>query len=208
MVIYIAGPISGIENKNKKQFDEAEVFLKREFPAAEIINPWYNYGEADLAHQQYMKRSAAQLLVSTHVYVLEDWNMSAGAKWEVDTARIFGLPLSFRKTKEEYFRHEVLRVVSEVCGVPREDIMSSSKTASTTEARHIYAYWLYEREGVTYNGIKKYTTYTAHTTVMHAVRIVTDFLKKQSMPLQDKLTQIGRELDVIRPEYEQVKWKK
>lgn len=95
-VIYIAGPMTGIEEYNHPAFHAAEAWLQAHRLDAELINPAWNYnGSPQVNWQQYMRRSIRQVLEATELYVLKGWERSKGARLEVELAKSLGLKLTF-----------------------------------------------------------------------------------------------------------------
>lgn len=105
MKIYIAGPMSGVENFNFPLFFETENKLKE--LGYEVINPAHNDGESleeALANAgspekprnswgYYMRRDLAHVLAVDAICVLPDWRQSKGANLEVHVAQELGLPI-------------------------------------------------------------------------------------------------------------------
>ncbi len=90
MRIYIAGRVRGNDNF-KEKFDAAELMLKKQFPDAEIINPVVmTAGIAKecptFTHHEYMELCICALDKCTHIFLMENWNWSSGAKEEVKYA--------------------------------------------------------------------------------------------------------------------------
>ena len=87
MRIYVAGLVSGTEHFRKK-FADAVSDLKHTFPDAEIINPVAMTGDIaekcpTFTHGQYMQICKAALAECTHIFLIDDWKHSKGAKEEV-----------------------------------------------------------------------------------------------------------------------------
>ena len=92
-VIYIAGPMTGIDQFNKPAFDAAHVNLAESWV---VINPSNNFGgDQTLEHSQYMRYSIHQLLISDAVYMLKGWMESTGARVEYEVALSLGLEVHF-----------------------------------------------------------------------------------------------------------------
>jgi hypothetical protein len=105
MKIYIAGPMTGIEDWNFPAFFEVEKQLKE--LGYEVINPAHNDGktlEEALASAgtperpnnswgYYMRRDLPSVLAVDGICVLPDWQRSKGARLEVQVAQALGLPI-------------------------------------------------------------------------------------------------------------------
>jgi len=95
-VIYITGPMSGLEEYNHPAFHAAESYLQEHRDDAELMNPAWNYnGSPQVNWQQYMRRSIRQVMEATELYVLKGWEASKGAQLEVSLAKALGLKLTF-----------------------------------------------------------------------------------------------------------------
>lgn len=90
MKLYIAGPMTGLPEFNYPAFNDAA----RRIRAAgyDVENPADNTVTSDDYHD-YLRAGLAQLLTCDAVAVLDRWWESGGARWEVNTAGILGLPV-------------------------------------------------------------------------------------------------------------------
>lgn len=104
-VIYVAGPIAGIVDRNQHTFAQATIDLLR--LGWTVINP-ASLGEphhdgpcpkgtglanpgAPHNHACYMRRDMGQLVAADAVYLLPGWEVSVGARCEEHVARVCGL---------------------------------------------------------------------------------------------------------------------
>ena len=92
--IYIAGPISGMEEKAAEKFAEAEIFLKAK--GYEVINPMKLAHDHDKTWKAYMLECLHILLQCDEVYMLNGWRKSKGAKLEHRIASDFDLPIHYK----------------------------------------------------------------------------------------------------------------
>ena len=88
--LYVAGPMSGLPNYNYPAFNYAAGELR--VAGFEVENPADNTVESDDYHD-YLRAGLAQLERCGGVAVLEGWWLSGGARWEVQTAGVLGLPV-------------------------------------------------------------------------------------------------------------------
>ena len=112
MKIYIAGPMSGVENFNFPLFFETEEKLKE--LGYEVINPAHNDGETleealamagtpdkpNNPWSYYMRRDLPNVLNVDALCVLPNWRKSKGALLEVHIAKALGLPIYVLKDGE------------------------------------------------------------------------------------------------------------
>lgn len=104
---YIAGPMSGIENHNRFEFEVAEKTLRdRGVPAGNIFNPIDH--EASLmvqkgliqgkdAYRICMKKDLDWICDwATNIYMLQGWENSKGAKTEWQLAVALGLEIEYQ----------------------------------------------------------------------------------------------------------------
>lgn len=110
--LYIAGPMSGLPEYNYPAFNYAAGELR--VAGFEVENPADNTIESEDYHDwvvgrlrdglgvaHHLRAGLAQLLRCDGVAVLEDWWLSGGARWEVTTAGILGLPV---RSVDEWLR--------------------------------------------------------------------------------------------------------
>lgn len=88
-VAYIAGPMTGIKDYNKPQFNFAEKSLKE--LGFTVLNPASM--PLGLSQAQYMDICFAMIRSSTHIYMLYKWEESLGAKAEYAYAKKLGLEI-------------------------------------------------------------------------------------------------------------------
>ena len=87
MKIFISGPITGKENYNRHEFDNAEQLLSslgHSVMSPAKLQPLHN-PEA-FAHEDYMKICFAMIFVCDAVYFLAGWSASLGARMEWEFA--------------------------------------------------------------------------------------------------------------------------
>lgn len=96
MTIYIAGPMSGIEDFNRPAFEAAEIHLRElgHVPLNPGILP------TDLPEGAYLPISLAMLQQADAIYLLKGWIISDGAQIEARLARRQGLAEYHEGTKE------------------------------------------------------------------------------------------------------------
>jgi len=115
--IYIAGPMSGVENWNFPAFFEAERQLLE--LGYEVVNPAHNDGstyEEALASANtgkhswdwYMRRDLAKLITCDAVCLLPEWKNSKDASLEVTVAKSLDMPLYILRDGKLVPRVEIL----------------------------------------------------------------------------------------------------
>lgn len=103
MILYIAGPMTGLPDNNYPAFHAAAAALRA--AGHTVLNPAENppppEGYTGNVWQYYMRLSLKQIADSEALYLLEGWTHSKGALLEFDIAVGLGLP--------SYFHWEVLK---------------------------------------------------------------------------------------------------
>jgi hypothetical protein len=207
MKIYIAGPMSGIEDWNFPAFFEAEEQLKE--LGYEVINPAHNDGtnlEEALASAgtperptnswaYYMRRDLPGVLAVDALCVLPDWQKSKGASLEVQVAQALGLPIYVLKDGKLIPRVTVI------------GIAGWARSGKDTVADYLVN--KYEYEKVSFSTPMKEAMYrlnpriTVNESVNNPIRIGVDVygwegLKERSPDVRGLLqrfgTEVGREM--------------
>ena len=90
--LYLAGPMTGIEDHNYPAFDAAARDLRAQ--GFDVINPTEGFdGDQTLGREVYLRRAIENLLVAEAIVVLPDWTRSSGAIFELGVARALDLPM-------------------------------------------------------------------------------------------------------------------
>lgn len=92
MKLYLAGPMTGIEQENRPLFNRAAAGLRE--AGYEVLNPadLDNLGD-NLPWEQCLRRDIPHLLSCDAVALLPGWQMSRGAKLEVLIASRLGMEI-------------------------------------------------------------------------------------------------------------------
>lgn len=95
--VYISGAIAYHDiNERKRAFADAERELER--MGLEPVNPFKN-GLPEEAHwREHMRVDIALLLGCDYIYMLKGWELSKGAKLELDVASSCGIKVLFETT--------------------------------------------------------------------------------------------------------------
>lgn len=89
MKVYIAGPMTGIEEFNHPAFERAEEHLRD--LGLETWSPHRAFGgDTTLPRAAYIEVGIRKLLDCDAIYLLKDWQRSEGAKLEAAVARELG----------------------------------------------------------------------------------------------------------------------
>lgn len=88
--LYVAGPMTGLPDFNIPAFNAAAVELRAVGYGVE--NPADNT-PPEPTYTNYLRAGLAQLLRCDGVATLEEWWLSNGARWEIQTAGMLGLPI-------------------------------------------------------------------------------------------------------------------
>ena len=113
--VYISGAIAHYDmDERKEAFSRAEEELKAQ--GYDPVNPFRN-GLPDEAHwRAHMRADIALLLACDYIYMLKDWELSKGAKLELDVASSCGIKVllhglisvvvfMYHCCKDPYFKH-------------------------------------------------------------------------------------------------------
>jgi hypothetical protein len=114
MIIYISGPITGIENNNRDAFYAREMELINQLktipqPGGEIINPMliaaevnyeWRYKRKAPAWADYMRACLKELARADFITFLPGWEESKGSQLEKQIAEALGID-EFDKDEEE-----------------------------------------------------------------------------------------------------------
>lgn len=98
-MIYISGPMTGIDDLNRKAFYDAEEELRS--TGAVVFNPHKNpFHPKNMTDEQdiwrwYMRLDVRMLTQCDAIYMLPHWQNSKGAVWEHRIAEMLGLHLMY-----------------------------------------------------------------------------------------------------------------
>lgn len=110
--VYIAGAISSDPDYIEK-FSSAEKFLKEKGHA--VINTCKNFG---FDYKDYIDMGLCELMKCDTIYLLEGWELSQGARTELQYAKTVGLNIWFSITSQKTARymayHEVKPIVADI----------------------------------------------------------------------------------------------
>ena len=87
MIIYISGPMSGVEDYNYERFYDVAYLLRNK--GNEVLNPAENNPEPP-TYENFMAMSLKQVEACDVVVLLEGWMSSPGARDEVAHAKLHG----------------------------------------------------------------------------------------------------------------------
>lgn len=87
-IVYISGPMTGIPDANRAEFEKAEKFLTKRF-GCKVLNPAYM--PDGLTYRQYMAHALQLLTHATVIVLLPGFKDSLGASIELLIAERDGL---------------------------------------------------------------------------------------------------------------------
>lgn len=93
--IYISGPMTGYPDYNFEAFNKKAEELEAE--GWVVRNPASHGIVKDASRHDYLRYDAAQLVTCSAIYMLEDWELSAGAYWEHELATFLGLGIMYER---------------------------------------------------------------------------------------------------------------
>jgi hypothetical protein len=89
--IYLSGPISGIKNNNREEFEKAQIKLEKEgFIVSNPLVICQSLGN-DAPYGEYMCYDIRALTYCDSIYMLPGWKQSRGAMMEHMIALMIGL---------------------------------------------------------------------------------------------------------------------
>lgn len=99
--VYISGAIAHHDlDERKSAFSAAESFLRK--CGVEPINPFKNGLSDDAPWREHMRRDIGLLVGCDSIYMLRGWELSKGAKLELDVASSCGLRVLFEHDNESF----------------------------------------------------------------------------------------------------------
>ncbi len=90
--IYLVGPITGLEKLNYPEFIMAQELLNA--LGMDTVVPhdiFQGMDTSNFEHNDYMKHCIKEMVFCDTVVTLKDWELSKGAKMEVNIAREMGM---------------------------------------------------------------------------------------------------------------------
>jgi len=94
VIVYLSGPMSGLEDFNYPAFHDAAKRWRAK--GWSVISPADNFGgDVALPKEHYMRMDIAQVLQADAIVMLDGWRMSQGAQLEHDIASAIGLEIFF-----------------------------------------------------------------------------------------------------------------
>ena len=97
--IYISGAIAHHDiEERRKAFDLAERYLSMK--GYDPVNPFKNGLPEDAHWMEHMRADIAKLLQCDGIYMLVGWELSKGAKLELDVASSCRIEVMFQNQKE------------------------------------------------------------------------------------------------------------
>lgn len=92
--VYISGAIAHYDLQERKEaFGQAERFLS--LKGFDPVNPFKNGLPEEAHRREHMRADIALLLGCDYIYMLKDWELSKGAKLELDVASSCGIKVLF-----------------------------------------------------------------------------------------------------------------
>lgn len=92
MVIYLAGPMTGLPEFNFPAFTDAAKRLRAQGYA--VVSPHELHDHTDREWSWYIRRALKTLLVCDAMVLLPGWEDSAGCRLEVSVAEAIGIPIT------------------------------------------------------------------------------------------------------------------
>lgn len=99
-MIYISGPISGVDNFERVFHDAVTELIYRGYDLTEIVNPAFNNFVCKaglLSWKQYMDIDLMWLSFCDQIYMLKGWENSRGARLEYEYAKANNYDIFYQK---------------------------------------------------------------------------------------------------------------
>ena len=94
--VYISGAIAHYDLEERRQaFGRAAALLRGE--GCEVFNPFENGLPQTADWREHMRVDIRALIDCDSIYMLKGWELSKGAKLELDVASSCGIPVEFEK---------------------------------------------------------------------------------------------------------------
>jgi len=98
--VYISGAIAHYDlDERRAAFGRAAAFLRGQ--GYDVFNPFENGLSQDEDWRKHMRVDIRALVDCDTIYMLRGWEMSKGAKLELDVASSCGIPVWFQREAEE-----------------------------------------------------------------------------------------------------------
>jgi len=192
IIVYIAGPITGIKDNNEAAFAEASMTIKDRGCIA--LNPLEfieHNDRQDDTWEGFMKRDISYLIKSDIVVCLEGSGESRGAQLEMFLAEELGIPvmkysdfinnndLEIEKKRDQPKRSldSIMLAVSLLTGVSEVMIKGSIRRTEIKNARFYFCYIARKVYGHSYVSIGRFLSNRDHTTIISAVNRVDEWLE-------------------------------
>lgn len=108
---YIAGPMTGYPNMNFDAFNKKAKELRKVFKL--VVNPVDINPNPDADWSDCMDYDLDALSQCTHIYLLQGWSKSKGARIEYKVATILGLEIQYDDYNEWVWFHHQRKVKNE-----------------------------------------------------------------------------------------------
>lgn len=97
--VYVAGPMSNLPDFNYPAFYDAEKRLSRF--GYDVENPARHFdGDQTRPYKDYMREAVRALTRCDAIYLMDGWEQSEGARFELEVSRRIGLAVMFEQDLE------------------------------------------------------------------------------------------------------------
>ena len=94
--IYLSLPISGYDLDERKE-TALRMEIKLRGAGYDVFNPLGDQWKSGLTTNEYMKLDLKELLDCDAIFLMKNWNRSAGCKLELDNAVAIGIDVFFEE---------------------------------------------------------------------------------------------------------------
>jgi nucleoside 2-deoxyribosyltransferase len=115
--VYIAGPMTGVENFNHTSFNEAAALWRG--AGWDVVNPVELDSTTHKTYDYYLRQDIKALMDCDAIATLDGWEDSRGAKVEVTVATALGFPHFNAKYPGHYVTHPFIAGYNACCMKPK-----------------------------------------------------------------------------------------
>lgn len=121
---YVAGPMTGLPDHNFPAFNEAADKLRK--MGYHVENPADHGVVEGAGWEDYLRADLAKLTTCSHIYLLQGWSNSRGARLEVQVAKALGIHIWYGEYAEPVQNTDGLKMAAESALAAVQDVLELS----------------------------------------------------------------------------------